>query len=96
VNAARGYGETVFIEDLFKIFFVALKVLAACKEGVILSNGWHAYSGSFLDTRSSECLVYGSAEIGVVEELLGIIGSVALVQVAELFICEVEAKLAQD
>jgi len=96
VNAARGYSETVFIEDLFKIFFVALKVLAACKEGIILSNGWNAYIGIFLDTSSSECLVYGSAESRVVEELLRIIGSVTLVQVAELFIREVEAKHAQD
>lgn len=83
VDAAGGYGETVLTEDLFKIFFaVALEVLAAGKEGIILSNGWHSDSWCFLDASSSESLVNGMAESYVVEELLGVIGAVTLLQVA--------------
>jgi len=79
VNASNLNSSSVFVQYKAKFAIIGvttLKVLAACKQCVILSNGWHTACWHLVNSSSCECLVNRLAECNIVKEPLGIISFV--------------------
>jgi hypothetical protein len=98
VDAADLDSSTVLIKDSAKLLFnvCTLKVLAAGKQSVVLSDSANTDSRSLVDTGGGECPVNASCEINVVEELFGVVGLISGSKGFVLFGGEVKVELAQD